>query len=128
VRIIASVDEPTGHSSSVGDTDGTKPPFAPFGTAEQRICFKEVQLKQKVKSRPVEGSEVPSTEPPSNEDASIDISKASTSAAAVTESDQYLEKLTGRRSASPTRKRKRGSKKGKEKAVEIQDDNAMDMS
>lgn len=125
MRIIVSVDGPIGHLTSVGDTDGTKRPFAPFGTAEQRICFKEVQLKQKVKPRPAEGPEVPSTEPPSNEDASIDISKASTSAAA-TESDQYLEKLTGRRSASPARKRRRGSKKGKEKAVEIQDDNTMD--
>ena len=112
MRITAHIDDQTRHLLSVGDADRPKRSFAPFGTAEQRISFKEVQLKEKAKPTP----------PPSNGD---DVPKASTSAM-VTEPDQYLEKLTGRRSASPARKRKRGSKKGKEKAVDVQDDNAMD--
>ncbi|KAL4065538.1 hypothetical protein V8B97DRAFT_2010353 [Scleroderma yunnanense] len=109
-----------------GDAERTKRSFVPFGSTEQRICFKEVQLKEKEKPRPVaEMSGSFSATPPSNEDAVIDVSKGSASAATA-EPDLYLEKLTGRRSASPARKRKRGSRKGKEKAVEGQDDNAMD--
>ncbi|KAG6333202.1 hypothetical protein ID866_5884 [Astraeus odoratus] len=105
------------------DTDRTKRSLVHAGTTEQRICFKEVQLIQKNQA-PVAGSSADAASPPSNGSAPPDAS--SKTGTQADEPDQYLERLTGRKSATPPRKRGRPSKKGKEKAVDVQGDSAMD--
>ncbi|KAI6127109.1 hypothetical protein EDD17DRAFT_1490699 [Pisolithus thermaeus] len=85
------------------DKGSTKRSLVHAGSTEQRVCFKEVQLKEKARHPPEEGS----SETPH--------AQGSGSGA---RSDLHLEMLSGQSPANPVRKRKRGSEKGKEKAVD----------
>ncbi|KAI6008751.1 hypothetical protein F5J12DRAFT_825363 [Pisolithus orientalis] len=85
------------------DKSSTKRSLVHAGSTEQRVCFKEVQLKEKARRPPEAESEAP---------------HAPGSGSVVAQPDLYLEMLSGQSSASPVRKRKRGSKKGKERAIE----------
>ncbi|KAH7886668.1 hypothetical protein F5I97DRAFT_1926985 [Phlebopus sp. FC_14] len=101
------------------DTEPNRRSFAHVGSTEQRIRFKEVQLKKKT---PAVTPSVHATP------AEVIATEQDHSNTRSTSSDQPLERLTGHSSAAPTRTRKKGSRKGKEREVDPRDEDAMDTS
>ncbi|KIK19462.1 hypothetical protein PISMIDRAFT_683112 [Pisolithus microcarpus 441] len=106
-RVIHSVLVPTLNQPDekkwADDKGSTKRSLVHAGSTEERVCFKEVQLKEKARPPPEEGSsETPHVQ----------------GNGSGARSDLHLEMLSGQSPANPVRKRKRGSEKGKEKAVD----------
>ncbi|KAF9242829.1 hypothetical protein BU15DRAFT_72479 [Melanogaster broomeanus] len=99
------------------DTERNKRSFTHVGSTEQRIRFKEVQLKEKAPPGPSPSSSNPA------EVSSIPPDPGNTTAH-TSLSDRILEHSNS--SAAPKRQRKKSSRKGKERAVDVIDDDAMD--
>ncbi|KAF9221094.1 hypothetical protein BS17DRAFT_712556 [Gyrodon lividus] len=106
------------------DTELNKRSFAHFGSTEQRVRFKEVQLKEKAPSAP--SSCTPNVIVSDSAEASYMPLEPGNAAAVASSSDRLLEHSNGNNSTTPTRERKKQSRKGKERAVDVNDADAMD--
>jgi general transcription factor 3C polypeptide 6 len=115
-------------SLGADDTQTNKRSLAHVGSTEQRIRFKEVQLKEKARPEPMpsERKSPDLLERVATIYTDVELDKTASQAplsGALEQSSSNLKGVTG--SAAP-RKRKKGSRKGKERAVDVNEEDAMD--
>ena len=106
--------------NSIDDTQPSKRSLAHVGCTEQRIRFKEVQLKEKARPGPTP-----------SESRQAELSEEVASMYVDPEPDKIASAATpsgalGTTGPAPPRKRKKRSRKGKERAVEVDEEDAMD--
>ncbi|KAF8840476.1 hypothetical protein BDN67DRAFT_645284 [Paxillus ammoniavirescens] len=106
------------------DTERNKRSFAHVGSTEQRIRFKEVQLKEKAPSEP--SSRAPNVIVSSSAEASSMPLEPANAPAQTSLTNKLLEHSNSNSSAAPMRERKKSPRKGKERAIDVDDADAMD--
>ncbi|KAF8451910.1 hypothetical protein L210DRAFT_3514180 [Boletus edulis BED1] len=108
------------------DTHPNKRCLAHVGSTEQRIRFKEVQLKEKARTEPMpsEPKSPVLLEHVASIYADVDSEKAASQAPVSGPSEQPSSK--GETDSGSSRKKKNRSRKGKERAVDVNEEDAMD--
>ncbi|KAF8127207.1 hypothetical protein EV363DRAFT_1418486 [Boletus edulis] len=108
------------------DTHPNKRCLAHVGSTEQRIRFKEVQLKEKARTEPMpsEPKSPVLLEHVASIYADVDSEKAASQAPVSGLSEQPSSK--GETDSGSSRKKKNRSRKGKERAVDVNEEDAMD--
>lgn len=112
------------------DTQPNRRSLAHIGSTEQRIRFKEVQLKEKARPEPMpsERRSPDLVEQVASMYTDVESDKTASQAPLSGTLEQPSGNLKGATGSAAPRKRKKGSRKGKERAVDVNEEDVMDIT